>query len=143
MKKVKTITAIIAMVLSISMFAQIPSSADDCVGKYWSPDKDAHIDIYKKADKYFGKISWAKNPRKDTENPDVSLRTRDIVGMEFLIGFNFDGKDTWEKGYIYDAKKGKTYKCTMWLDKDKNLNVHGYVGFSLLGRTAVFWKRTS
>jgi uncharacterized protein (DUF2147 family) len=141
MNKVKAISAIIAMVFSILVYGQIPSNTDDCVGKYWSPDKDAHIDIYKKLDKYYGKISWAKNPRKDDKNPEVALRTRDIVGMEFLTNFKFDGKDTWENGYIYDAKKGKTYKCTMWLDKDKNLNVHGYVGFSLLGRTAVFWKR--
>jgi uncharacterized protein (DUF2147 family) len=141
MNKVKVVISIIAMVFSILVYGQIPSKPDDCVGKYWSPDKDAHIDIYKKLDKYYGKISWAKNPRKDTENPDVALRTRDIVGMEFLTNFKFDGKDTWGNGFIYDAKKGKTYKCTMWLDKDKNLNVHGYVGFSLLGRTAVFWKR--
>ncbi len=133
----------LSLLLLMTAFAsaQIPSKADDCVGKYWSPDKDAHIDIYKKADQYFGKISWAKNQRKDDKNPDVKLRNRDIVGMEFLIAFKFDGKDTWEKGFIYDSRSGKTYKCTMWLDKNKHLNVHGYVGISLLGKTATFWKR--
>jgi uncharacterized protein (DUF2147 family) len=139
--KLKVLSTIILMVLSILVYGQIPSKADDCIGKYWSPDKDAHIDVYKKGTDYFGKVTWAKTPKKDTENPDKALRGRDVVGMEFLIGFKFDGKDTWEKGFIYDARSGKTYKCTMWLDKYRNLNVHGYVGFSLLGKTAVFWKR--
>jgi uncharacterized protein (DUF2147 family) len=141
MKNVRAISITIALVFSLLSYGQIPSKADDCVGKYWSPEKDAHIEIYKKANLYFGKISWAKTPRKDTENPDPALRNRDVVGSEFLIAFKFNGKDTWEKGFIYDARKGNTYKCKMWLDKDGNLNAHGYVGLSLLGKTATFWKR--
>ena len=46
----------------------------------------------------------------------------------------------WEKGHIYDPKSGKEYKCTITA-KDKNtLNVRGYIGISVIGRTDV-WTR--
>ncbi len=141
MKKIKLSFLCLILLNASLAYAQIPAKADDCIGKYWSPDKDAHIDIYKKADQYFGKITWAKDPKKDIHNPNPALRNKDIVGSEFLIAFKFDGKDTWEKGFIYDARKGNTYKCKMWLDKDRNLSVRGFLGFSLLGQTATFWKR--
>jgi len=107
---------------------------DDVVGKYWSPEKDGKIEIYKRGNKYYGKTYWGKNPRKDTENPDAKLRTRDVIGLEFLKDFVFDGDDEWTDGTVYDPKSGKTYSCKMWLE-DGNLVLKGYIGISLLGRS--------
>jgi uncharacterized protein (DUF2147 family) len=121
-----------------SLYAQVPCKADDCIGEYWSPDKDGKIEIFKRGNMYFGKIIWSKNPGKDINNPDVNLRSRETVGSEFLIGFKFNGEDKWTNGFVYDARSGKTYKCTMWLDKKNYLNIHGYIGISLLGKTANF-----
>ena len=42
-------------------------------------------------------------------------------------------------GTVYDPKNGKTYKCKITYQGDK-LDVRGFVGFSLLGRTAVWTK---
>jgi len=39
-----------------------------------------------------------------------------------------------------DPANGKNYDCTITLKDDNTLNVRGYLGFSLLGRTQV-WKR--
>ena len=41
------------------------------------------------------------------------------------------------KGTIYDPRDGKTCKCKMTLKKDGTLEVRGYVGLSLFGKTAV------
>ncbi len=51
-----------------NVYAQ--TGSDRIVGFYWSPKKDAKIEIYKRGDKYFGKSVWAATPKKDIENPD-------------------------------------------------------------------------
>jgi uncharacterized protein (DUF2147 family) len=59
-----------------------------------------------------------------------------------LKDFEFDGKDEWEDGKIYDPKNGKTYSCYIeFKDETKNLlKVRGYIGFSMIGRTT-YWTR--
>jgi len=120
--------------------------ADDVLGTWLTQDKDSHIEIFKKGDRYFGKIVWLKEPREedgtnkvDSENPDKSMRNRPILGLEIMRNFEFDGKDEWEDGKIYDPTDGKTYSCEMELDEGE-LEVTGYIGFSWIGRT-VRWIR--
>ncbi|MBN1327649.1 MAG: DUF2147 domain-containing protein, partial [Candidatus Cloacimonetes bacterium] len=47
----------------------------------------------------------------------------------------------WKGGTIYDPESGKTYSCTMKLSGDQ-LEIRGFIGISLLGRTEV-WSRIS
>uniref|UniRef100_UPI002FD923CC DUF2147 domain-containing protein n=1 Tax=Novosphingobium sp. TaxID=1874826 RepID=UPI002FD923CC len=57
-----------------------------------------------------------------------------------MWGVKKDG-DVWDGGQILDPKNGKTYKVKLKLvDDGKKLDVHGYIGFSLLGRSQV-WER--
>lgn len=111
--------------------------ADDVLGIYWSPAKTGKIEIYKRGNKYYGKAISGNEARLDTKNPDPNLRSRKVVGMEFLKDFVFDGDDEWEDGTVYDPDSGKTYSCKMWLEKG-DLMVKGYIGVSLLGRTEKF-----
>jgi len=145
---------IVLMGLVIYPFAQISAQevkADDILGVWLNEDKDAHVEIFKDGDKYFGKIIWLKNPireetgkpKLDKENEDESLRTRPVMGMLLLSDFEFDGDDEWEDGTIYDPKNGKTYKCYMEFEDEDDLNtlkVRGFIGFSLLGRTT-YWTK--
>ena len=63
-----------------------------------------------------------------------------IIGMTILWGLKKDG-DTWGGGEILDPKNGKIYRCKMTLSPDgKSLNVRGFIGISLLGRTQT-WLR--
>ncbi|MGB3181795.1 MAG: DUF2147 domain-containing protein [Cyclobacteriaceae bacterium] len=148
MKKVNLVFGALAM-LSMSFgqaFAQ--NSADDVVGVWFNEEKDAKIEIYKCGDEYCGKIIWLKEPNRedgseklDRENPSAKLRKRKIMGLQILEGFEYDEDGEYEDGEIYDPKKGKTYDCLMELsDNGKKLDVRGYVGFSLIGRTTT-WSR--
>ncbi|MDP6375854.1 MAG: DUF2147 domain-containing protein [Pseudomonadales bacterium] len=74
-------------------------------------------------------------PRRDDLNPAKALRTRAILGMELLTDYEW-GDDQWQ-GRIYDPESGKTYSSKMWREGSE-LHMRGYIGFSLLGRTAVF-----
>ena len=126
-------------------------SADDVIGVWLNEDKDAHVEIYKDGNKYFGKIIWLKNPiddetgkpKLDNKNEDVSLQSRPVMGMLLLKDFVFDGDDEWEDGEIYDPKSGKTYSCYMEFpdeDDKTNLKIRGFIGISLLGRTT-YWTK--
>lgn len=132
--------------LSVGVFAQ---SADAVVGKWLNKDKDAHIQIYKKGDKYFGKLVWLKNPndesgkpKRDANNPKSNLKSRPIAGLELLQGFEYDGDGVWDDGTIYDPKSGKTYSCKLTLNGNNKLDVRGYIGLSLIGRTDT-WTRVN
>lgn len=132
--------------LVLSSIAVNAQSADAVVGKWLNKDGDAHIQIYKKGNNYAGKLAWLKapndeagKPNTDKNNPNEKFKTRSILGLEILTGFVFDD-GTWEDGKIYDPKSGKIYSCKLSLDGANKLNVRGYVGVAMLGRTDV-WSR--
>ena len=106
---------------------------DNILGGWINGDKDAKVEIYKKDGKYYGKITWLRNPNEDDgtpkvddENPDETKRATPIMGLVILKNFTFE-EGMWKGGTIYDPKNGKTYKCEMWLD-EKELKIRGYVG---------------
>lgn len=121
----------------LQAFAQRKQAApDEITGLYWSPKKDAKIEIYKKGTYYFGRSVWIANPGKDSKNPNESLKNRDVLGIELLTNFIWD-KDAYTNGKIYDPESGKTYDCKMTLNGNM-LKVRGYIGISLFGRTEIF-----
>ncbi|MFN0254313.1 DUF2147 domain-containing protein [Pedobacter ureilyticus] len=132
---------IVFFVLSVQVFAQ---KKDDILGKWLNPSGEGQIEIYKRGDKFFGKLAWIKEPndangkpKTDEKNPTESLRSRPILGLEILKNFIFDdGK--WVDGTIYDPKSGKTYSCKLTLKDNNQLSVRGFIGVSLIGRTEVF-----
>jgi uncharacterized protein (DUF2147 family) len=123
--------------------AQSPTSI---VGTWFNAEKDGKIQIYQQAGKFFGKLIWLKNatrdgkPRLDDNNTDAAQRTRPLLGLVLLHDFEHDGGKVWSGGKIYDPKNGKTYSCKMTLAEPNRLDVRGYIGTPLLGRTTT-WTR--
>lgn len=64
------------------------------------------------------------------------------VGMEIIRGAKkAEGKDVWEGGNILDPGNGTVYKLKLTpVEGGKKLEVRGFVGFALLGRTQI-WTR--
>jgi uncharacterized protein (DUF2147 family) len=64
-------------------------------------------------------------------------KDKPIVGMEILRGVKKAGSDNlWDGGTILDAAEGKVYKVRLSpADAGKKLEVRGYVGMPMLGRT--------
>ena len=60
-----------------------------------------------------------------------------IVGMEIVRGVKkAEVENTWDGGTILDSSEGKVYKVRMQpTDGGKKLDVRGYVGMPMLGRT--------
>jgi uncharacterized protein (DUF2147 family) len=109
---------------------------DDSTGK-----EKSIVEIFEKEGVYFGKVKKLINP--STPNPKCDNCTGDqkgkpIEGMVIIKGLTKKGEE-YTGGKITDPQSGKEYKCTITLD-GKKLNVRGYVGFSLIGRTQTWLK---
>lgn len=136
----KKISIIFILCYSSLMWAQT-YKADDVIGTYMTDKKDGMIEITKRNSKYYGKLLWTITEGKlATNNPDPSQKTQLLTGKEILKDFDFNGTNLWHNGTIYDPKNGKTYSCKITRDEKGNLNVRGYIGISLIGRTAFFIK---
>jgi len=148
MKHFPVILILIALAFLLQPIKALAQESDAVLGVWLTQDKDSKVEIYKKNNKYHGKIVWLKEPNEngkpkvDDDNPDVNKRKRPIMGLVLMTNFEYDEDFVWEDGEIYDPKNGKTYSCKMTLSKDKNtLDVRGYIGISLIGRTAI-WTRS-
>ncbi|SFT02202.1 DUF2147 domain-containing protein [Sphingobacterium wenxiniae] len=134
----KLITTILGVLFVACVFAQ---SNEQIVGKWKTIDDETGeaksiVEVFKKADgKYYGKISeLLMKPENDkcVQCKD-DRKNKPLLGLEIIRGLSKSGKE-FTGGTITDPKNGKSYKCTITRDGDK-LNVRGYVGFSLIGRT--------
>lgn len=69
-----------------------------------------------------------------------ALKDQPIIGMTILTGLKKDG-DSYSGGQIVDPASGKTYKSKLTVaDDGKKLNMRGYIGVPMLGRTQI-WLR--
>ena len=125
--------------ISAMSFAQIEGkwkTIDDETGKAKS-----YVEIFKKSDgKYYGKVAQLliKPTDPNCTGCKDDRKGKPILGMEVIRGLSKDGNE-FTGGTITDPKNGKTYKCTITKDGDK-LNVRGYMGISLIGRTQTWHK---
>lgn len=145
MKKLFLVSAALVLFFVSPVFAGSPNAI---LGEWVTEEDKSFVEIYQCDELYCGRIVWLKNPRDeegkeklDKKNPDESLRSRKLIGMPILWGFRYGGEGQWEGGKIYDPQNGKTYSCKIKLEGQK-LRVRGFIGFSLLGRTAVWTRKT-
>jgi len=147
----KTIKHLLGFILffinsTVALFAQ--DNANTIVGNWKTGSGNAIIQIYKNGEKFQGKIIWLQEPndpetgkpKLDKEHPDPANRSRAILGLVNIWGFQYKNKNSWKDGHIYDPQNGKTYSCNMKLTNPNTLEVRGFIGVSLIGRTDV-WTR--
>lgn len=134
----------ILILFAFSLFSPFLMAQDITQGLWFNEEKEAKIQFYEQGGKLYGKIVWLKEPKDnngkdktDRNNPKPELRSKPIIGLVILTGFKKDGKN-WENGDIYDPKSGKTYSSTIKWAGDRQLNIRGYIGVSLIGKTTRF-----
>lgn len=129
--------------------ANLIHANDALVGIWLTGNKKGKVEIWKSENQYNGKLIWVNEPKDesgnwklDDQNPEESLRARKILGLPLLNGFVYDEDNVWEDGTIYDPESGKTYSCKITLLEDGRLEVRGFIGFSLIGRSD-YWTPTT
>jgi uncharacterized protein (DUF2147 family) len=135
--------------IALASFSTLQDTEADRLLGVWEPSNGkARVKIEKIGNKYYGKIVWLKEPndpatnqpKVDSKNPDASMRTVPLKGYRMLKDFTYSGNSQWENGTIYDPENGSDYSCKMELIDNNTLEVRGFIGISLFGRTDV-WKR--
>lgn len=142
MRKIAVLIGLVIGFISGS-YAQ---AADDILGVWLTEGGKSKVEVVKKDGKYTGTIIWLKDPNRedgtiklDRNNENEKLQTRKILGINVIKDFEWDD-DEYEDGTIYDPENGKTYSCVITFSDKNTLDVRGYIGFSLIGRTSV-WTR--
>lgn len=137
----------ILLTMSIMLACMITfAQSDDIVGKWTTIDDEtgkakSTVEIFKKSDgKFYGKIHQLiqKPENENCVKCKDDRKNQPLIGLEIIRGLKKEGKE-FTGGTITDPKSGKTYKCTITRNGDK-LDVRGYMGISLMGRTQVWNK---
>ena len=102
-----------------------------------------HIRIREDQGEYRGTVEEILDPKKRADLCDRCSDERlnqPVLGMTVLTGIRREG-DGYAGGKILDPDNGKVYSCKLTLvDGGRHLEVRGYIGLSLFGRTQT-WNR--
>jgi uncharacterized protein (DUF2147 family) len=141
------LSIVVSVALSFPAFSQ--NAEGDALIGVWEPSHGkGRVKIEKINDKYYGKVVWLKEPldpktgekKLDVNNPDPALRSKPRLGLRILKDFEYMGNNVWENGTIYDPENGETYNCVIKLKDENTIDIRGYIGVSVFGRTDV-WKK--
>jgi uncharacterized protein (DUF2147 family) len=105
----------------------------------------AQVRIYRQGDAYFGRIE-ANLVADEAEARCTSCtderKDQPVVGMIILRGLKLEADgDGFAGGDILDPESGSVYRCALHVEGEgKRLNVRGYIGLSLFGRSQT-WLR--
>ena len=81
-----------------------------------------------------------EEPNPNCDKCPGERKNKPVLGMMIMTGLKKSGSE-YDGGEILDPANGKTYRVKMWTaEGGKKLNVRGFIGVSLLGRTQV-WVR--
>lgn len=132
------------------MFVALPSWGADVVGRWKTIDDETGqpksiVEIFRDGDEVRGKIVELINPKEPDPKCDKcpgDQKNQPIVGLQIISKLKeSEAGAEWSGGQILDPNNGKTYKCRLRLqDEGKKLEVRGFIGFSLIGRSQV-WLR--
>lgn len=103
----------------------------------------------KAPDQLCGTIVWLKSttdaagqPLRDGYNEDERLRRRPICGLPVIGGLRRQPAGSYDEGWIYDPRQGKSFDLELTLKAADRLQVTGYKGVKFLSRTFV-WTRAA
>ena len=91
-----------------------------------------------KVEKIF--LKPGEDPDPKCEKCEGERYNQPIIGMTILWGLTKQG-DEYEGGEILDPENCKVYRANMTLeDGGARLHVRGFIGFSLFGRTQIWFR---
>jgi uncharacterized protein (DUF2147 family) len=141
-------TALMTLLLGLALGAQAQTTpvglwktVDDETGK-----EKSLVRVTETGGVLTGKVEKLLDPARQDAKCDKCTDDRKdqpVLGMTLIKGVkqNADHPERWDGGEILDPNKGKTYKVRITpVDGGKTLEVRGYIGAPLLGRTQT-WSR--
>ena len=142
--KLGLLATLISFVWVCTASAQAP-----IIGKWKTIDDETNepksiVEIFEKDGKFYGKIVELFLKPTDNQRPtcdkcadDDDRKDQPTLGMEIIRDLQAY-KEKFSFGKILDPKKGKEYKCSIWVEGDDKLKVQG--SFLFISRTQT-WHR--
>lgn len=134
-------------VLFVSLLALNVNAQHHILGKWKTIDDKTGkprsiVEIYEVENKLYGKVIEIIDPSKKNvkcEKCEGTDKHKPIVGLVIIRGLKKEG-DEYSNGKILDPESGSFYKCVIKPEGKDKLNVRGYMGISLIGRSQI-WHR--
>jgi uncharacterized protein (DUF2147 family) len=140
--------------LSVLLITTLSYAGDLSAVGYWNTVDDktgkilSVVQIYQEENgSIAGKIYHiysieGQKPTDVCKECDGVLKDKPILGMKIIYDMGQDSPTEWVGGRVLDPKSGKVYRGKMTLIANGcKLNLRGYVGIPLFGRTET-WLRT-
>lgn len=145
-KKPAKLLALLLLALPLAAFAQ-----NAPVGQWTTIDDKTQkpksvVEIYEAKDgSLAGRVTEIlqsdRGPNPVCDKCSGERKNKPVKGMVILWGIKQKG-ETWEGGQILDPASGKIYSVKVTpVEGGKKLEVRGFMGFSLLGRTQTWTRR--
>jgi uncharacterized protein (DUF2147 family) len=145
-KKPAKLLALLLLALPLAAFAQ-----NAPVGQWTTIDDKTQkpksvVEIYEAKDgSLAGRVTEIlqsdRGPNPVCDKCSGERKNKPVKGMVILWGIKQKG-ETWEGGQILDPASGKIYSVKVTpVEGGRKLEVRGFMGFSLLGRTQTWTRR--
>lgn len=147
------LTIAAAITVSLALTPLVQAQEKSPVGLWKTIDDHSNqprslVRISEANGEYRGKIEKLFRTPDQDQNPkcdkcEDARKNQPLIGMTILTGLKQDKQNSAEYtgGQILDPEEGKTYKSKITLaDDGKKLEVRGYIGIPLLGRSQT-WLR--
>ena len=146
-----SINTLFGMILSISLNSTaIAQTADPAIG-IWKTidDKTNQPASLIKTEEINGTLEGTiiKTFPRPNETPLTNcnlckdeLKDKPIIGLKIMSGLKQQKPGFWSGGKILDPKEGEYYKVKVSTEDGKKMDVRGYIGVPMLGRTQVWYK---
>ena len=142
---VLTLCLIALAAVGTALAQQLSQKLQNAVGR-WQTFNDGkpagQVETYLVNGQLFGRVTQVRpgrTPQDICDKCSGDLKNKMILGMVIMRGFHPEGDD-WVGGTVVDPENGKEYQGKVWSEGKDDLSMRGFIGISLLGRTAK-WKR--
>ncbi|MCJ2043942.1 DUF2147 domain-containing protein [Methylobacterium sp. J-078] len=127
---------LIGLALNGTALAQ---KGDDATGLWQTETAGSKVRITRCGAGYCGTLASTAGPGLDAKNPDASLRSRNLVGVQIMDARTPSG-DAFE-GTLYNPNDGKTYSGSVTIKSPNVVEVSGCVMSVFCKRQT--WKRVN
>lgn len=104
------------------------------------------VQLFTCGTKLCGRIVWLKEPLNaegkplhDKLNPDPAMQARPICGLQIIGGLSRQPDGTWDEGWVYDPKVGKSYDAAIE-HNGRDIILTGYQGVRFLSKSFTWTK---
>ena len=125
---------------------QLSEKLQNAIGHWQVMNSDGtaggKVDTYLENGKLFGRVTEVRpgrTPKDVCDKCSGEFKNQLILGMVNMREFHAEGDD-WVGGTVVDPENGKEYQGKIWAVGADRLSMRGFIGISLLGRTAT-WTR--